>query len=56
MEKYILAIDAGTTSSRAIIFDHKGNTKEIAQYEFTQYFPKESWVEHDGMEIWETIP
>ena len=54
MEKYILAIDAGTTSSRAIIFDHKGNTKEIAQYEFTQYFPKESWVEHDGMEIWET--
>ena len=54
MEKYILAIDAGTTSSRAIIFDHKGNTKEIAQYEFTQYFPKESWVEHDGMEIWKT--
>ena len=54
MEKYILAIDAGTTSSRAIIFDHKGNTKGIAQYEFTQYFPKESWVEHDGMEIWET--
>jgi glycerol kinase len=49
-----LAIDAGTTSSRAIIFDHKGNTKGIAQYEFTQYFPKESWVEHDGMEIWET--
>ena len=54
MEKYILAIDAGTTSSRAIIFDHKGNTKGIAQYEFTQYFPKESWVEHDGMEIWKT--
>ena len=54
MEKYILAIDAGTTSSRAILFDHKGATKGIAQHEFTQYFPKESWVEHDGIEIWET--
>jgi len=54
MEKYILAIDAGTTSSRAILFDHKGATKSIAQHEFTQYFPKESWVEHDGIEIWET--
>ena len=54
MEKYILAIDAGTTSSRAILFDHKGAAKSIAQHEFTQYFPKESWVEHDGIEIWET--
>ena len=54
MEKYILAIDAGTTSSRAIIFDHNGATKGTSQYEFTQYFPKESWVEHDGVEIWET--
>ena len=54
MEKYILANDAGTTSSRAILFDHKGATKSIAQHEFTQYFPKESWVEHDGIEIWET--
>lgn len=54
MEKYILAIDAGTTSSRAIIFDHAGETKGIAQHEFTQIFPKESWVEHDGIEIWET--
>ena len=54
MEKYILAIDAGTTSSRAILFDHKGATKSIAQHEFTQYFQKESWVEHDGIEIWET--
>ena len=54
MEKYILAIDAGTTSSRAIIFDHKGTTKGIAQHEFTQHFPKESWVEHNGVEIWET--
>lgn len=54
MENYILSLDAGTTSSRAIIFDHKGQTKGLAQYEFTQYFPKESWVEHDGLEIWET--
>ena len=54
MEKFILAIDAGTTSSRAIIFNHKGETKGIAQHEFTQHFPKESWVEHDGLEIWET--
>jgi len=54
MENYILSLDAGTTSSRAIIFDHKGQTKGLAQYEFTQYFPKESWVEHDGVEIWQT--
>jgi glycerol kinase len=54
MEKYILAIDAGTTSSRAIIFNHAGETKGIVQHEFTQIFPKESWVEHDGIEIWET--
>lgn len=54
MEKFILSIDAGTSSSRAIIFDNKGTTKGIVQHEFTQYFPKESWVEHDGMEIWET--
>jgi glycerol kinase len=54
MEKFILAIDAGTTSSRAILFDHAGATRGIAQHEFTQHFPKESWVEHDGIEIWET--
>jgi len=54
MEKYILAIDAGTTSSRAIIFDYNGTIKGISQHEFTQYFPKESWVEHDGVEIWQT--
>jgi len=52
--KYILAIDAGTTSSRAILFDKKGRQKSIAQYEFPQYFPKESWVEHNANEIWET--
>jgi glycerol kinase len=54
MEKYILALDAGTTSSRAILFEHNGGIKAIAQHEFTQYFPKESWVEHDGLEIWNT--
>ena len=52
--KYILAIDAGTTSSRAIIFDKNGQQKAITQYEFPQYFPQESWVEHNANEIWET--
>ena len=54
MKKYILAIDAGTTSSRAILFDKKGAQVAISQFEFTQIFPKESWVEHNHMEIWET--
>mgnify|MGYP001350514678 CR=1 FL=1 len=54
MKKYILAIDAGTTSSRAILFDKKGETVGVSQHEFTQHFPLESWVEHDGLEIWET--
>lgn len=54
MTQYILSIDAGTTSSRAIIFDHTGKTIGIAQHEFTQHFPKESWVEHDALEIWNT--
>ena len=54
MKPYILAIDAGTTSSRALVFDHKGNQIALAQYEFKQYFPKDSWVEHDPIEIWET--
>lgn len=52
MKKYILAIDAGTTSSRAIIFDKNGQEIAIAQYEFEQHFPKEGWVEHDPLEIW----
>ena len=52
--KYILSIDAGTTSSRSIIFDKNGNQIGISQYEFTQIFPKEGWVEHDPLEIWET--
>lgn len=54
MNDYILAIDAGTTSSRAIIFDREGTSVGVSQHEFTQYFPKESWVEHDAIEIWET--
>ena len=53
-KKYILSIDAGTTSSRAIIFDKNANIINIAQYEFNQFFPKEGWVEHDAIEIWNT--
>ncbi len=54
MEKYILALDQGTTSSRAILFDKNGNIISSAQEEFTQHFPKAGWVEHDPMEIWTT--
>jgi glycerol kinase len=53
-EGYILALDQGTTSSRAIIFDHKGQIRSVAQKEFTQIFPKPGWVEHDPNEIWST--
>ena len=52
MKKYILALDQGTTSSRAIVFDKKGSIVSVAQKEFTQYFPKPGWVEHDPLEIW----
>lgn len=52
MEKFILALDQGTTSSRSIVFDKKGNIVSVAQKEFTQYFPKPGWVEHDPLEIW----
>ena len=52
MKKYILALDQGTSSSRAIIFDHDGNPCAVSQKEFTQYFPKPGWVEHDPEEIW----
>ena len=52
MNQYILSIDAGTTSSRALIFDKKGNEIAKAQFEFKQHFPKEGWVEHDPLEIW----
>ena len=52
MSKYILALDQGTSSSRAIVFDQHGHTKAVAQKEFTQIFPKPGWVEHNPMEIW----
>lgn len=52
MADYILALDQGTTSSRAIVFDKKGNIKAIAQKEFEQIYPQPGWVEHDPMEIW----
>src|SRR4030095_4455740 len=50
--KYILALDQGTTSSRAIVFDHSGNIISVAQKEFKQIYPKAGWVEHDADEIW----
>ena len=53
-KKYLLAIDQGTTSSRAIVFDKKGNKISQAQLEFTQIFPSSGWVEHDAEEIWHT--
>lgn len=55
MGKYILSIDQGTTSSRAILFDKLGNIVHSAQREFKQYFPKSSWVEHDAKEIWGSV-
>ncbi len=52
--KYILAVDQGTTSSRAIVFDHAGQSASIARKEFTQSYPQPGWVEHDPIEIWST--
>ena len=54
MPKYIMALDAGTTSNRCILFDHKGNVCSVAQQEFTQIYPQPGWVEHDADEIWAT--
>jgi glycerol kinase len=54
MSQYILSIDQGTTSSRAMLFDENGHASFTAQEEFTQHFPKDGWVEHDPEEIWET--
>lgn len=54
MAKYIMALDAGTTSNRCILFNEKGEMCSAAQKEFTQYFPKPGWVEHDANEIWST--
>lgn len=52
MKKYILALDQGTSSSRAIVFDHDGNICSVAQHEFPQIFPQSGWVEHDPHQIW----
>lgn len=54
MAKYVMALDAGTTSNRCILFNEKGEVCSSAQKEFTQYFPKPGWVEHDAREIWST--
>ncbi|WDH75157.1 MULTISPECIES: glycerol kinase GlpK [Exiguobacterium] len=54
-KRYILALDQGTTSSRAIIFDHDGKIVTVAQREFKQYFPKPGWVEHNANEIWGSV-
>lgn len=54
MSEYILALDQGTTSSRAVVVDKKGSIVSVAQKEFTQIFPKPGWVEHDAIEIWST--
>ena len=54
MGRYVMALDAGTTSNRCILFDEKGGMRSVAQKEFTQYFPKPGWVEHDADEIWST--
>lgn len=52
MGTYLLSLDQGTTSSRAILFDREQNILGVAQKEFTQFYPREGWVEHDPMEIW----
>ena len=54
MSKYIMALDAGTTSNRCILFDTAGQIKGMAQKEFTQHFPRPGWVEHDAQEIFTT--
>src|SRR4051812_3424045 len=53
-KKLILALDAGTTSSRSLLFDATGRIVALSQREFTQHFPQPGWVEHDALEIWET--
>ena len=54
-KKYVMALDAGTTSNRAIIFDEHSKIVGVSQKEFTQYFPQPGWVEHDADEIWSTM-
>src|SRR5258708_35991147 len=53
-DQYILALDQGTTSSRAMVFDRQGNVVSVAQKEFAQIYPQPGWVEHDRQEIWST--
>ena len=53
--KFIMSLDAGTTSNRCILFDQKGEIRSVAQQEFAQHFPKPGWVEHDANEIWATM-
>ena len=55
MAKYVMALDAGTTSNRCILFDAAGQICSVAQREFTQFFPQPGWVEHDGDEIFTTV-
>ena len=55
MQKYVMALDAGTTSNRCILFNEKGEMCSVAQREFHQYFPKPGWVEHDADEIWASM-
>ena len=55
VKNYVMALDAGTTSNRAVIFDRNSKIVGMAQREFTQHFPKPGWVEHDADEIWSTI-
>ena len=55
MAKYVMALDAGTTSNRCILFNEKGEIVSLAQKEFTQYFPQPGWVEHDADEIWDSM-
>src|SRR4029450_11136150 len=54
MARFVLALDQGPASSRAILFDQRGAVVAVDQHEFTQHFPKPGWVEHDPAEIWET--
>ena len=55
MPRYLLALDQGTTSSRAILFDENQNIVSVAQKEFAQYYPQAGWVEHNPMEIYSSI-
>ena len=55
MKKYILSIDQGTTSSRVVLYDNNFIIRDVLQKEFTQFFPKDGWVEHDAEEIWSDV-